>query len=127
MEVKFSADCIAKNLKMQYITAALINGRSAQVLVDTGANVVAINALQATALGLDYRQGRPATVITASGEVAAYAVNLASVEIGGIQVRNVEATVIEGAYPPMVLLGMSYLQHVEIRENDGILMLVQKY
>ena len=55
--------------------------------------------------------------------VAAWSVTLRSVDVGGIAVNNVPATVVEGNYPAMVLLGMTYLRHVKIEENQGILTL----
>ena len=47
--------------------------------------------------------------------------------IGGIAVNNVEGMVLEGKFPEKVLLGMSYLRHVEMSEKGGVLMLLQKY
>lgn len=114
---------IPRNDRMQYITTALLNGRNIQVLVDTGANVVAMNARQANALGIDYKAGVPSKLETASSIIDAWIVNLQSVEVGGIRVENVRATVAEGGYPSTILLGMSYLQHVEMRERDGVLSL----
>jgi aryl-phospho-beta-D-glucosidase BglC (GH1 family) len=60
---------------------------------------------------------------TASSIIDAWMVNLQSVELGGIRVENVRATVAEGDYPSTILLGMSFLQHVEMRERDGVLSL----
>ncbi len=114
---------IPRNDRMQYITSALVNGRRIQVIVDTGANVVAMNDRQATALGIDYKAGVPSKLETASSIIDAWMVNLQSVEVGGIRVENVRATVAEGDYPSTILLGMSYLQHVEMRERDGVLSL----
>jgi aspartyl protease family protein len=114
---------IPRNDRMQYITTALLNGRSIQVMVDTGANVVAMNSRQATALGIDYKAGVPSKLETASSIIDAWMVNLQSVELGGIRVENVRATVAEGDYPSTILLGMSFLQHVEMRERDGVLSL----
>lgn len=114
---------IPRNDRMQYITTALLNGRSIQVMVDTGANVVAMNSRQATALGIDYKTGVPSKLETASSIIDAWMVNLQSVELGGIRVENVRATVAEGDYPSTILLGMSFLQHVEMRERDGVLSL----
>jgi len=114
---------IPRNERMQYITTALVNGRSIQVMVDTGANVVAMNDRQALALGIDYKAGVPSKLETASSVVDAWMVNLQSVELGGIRVENVRATVSEGDYPSTILLGMSFLQHVEMRERDGVLSL----
>ncbi len=115
---------IARDSKLQYRTNAIINGRSVLVLVDTGANVIAINSSQATAMGVNYGEdGTPSAAETAAGVVAAHSVTLKSVSVGGLQVDNVPATVIEGAYPATVLLGMSYLRHVKIQEHDGMLSL----
>ena len=50
-------------------------------------------------------------------------VMLNSVSVGGIRVDNVEATVVESDFPATVLLGMSYVRHVKIEEQNGILSL----
>jgi len=118
---------IRKNQQRQYITTALINGFSVPVLVDTGANIVAFNARTARKLGVDYKKGVPSRVSTASGVVTGYRVMLDSVDVGGLIAHNVQASVLEGAYPETVLLGISYLQHVEMHEKDGVLMLMRKY
>jgi aspartyl protease family protein len=55
----------------------------------------------------------------------AYSVTLQSVSVGGIQVDNVPATVLEGVFPGTVLLGMSYLRHVKLQEHNGILSLTR--
>jgi aspartyl protease family protein len=114
---------IPRDARMQYQTTAIINGRSVPVLVDTGANVVALNSAQAGTLGVDYNAGSPARVETASGMVNAWYVTLQSVDVGGIRVDNVEATVVEGDFPSTILLGMTYLRHVKMEEADGVLSL----
>lgn len=114
---------IPRNERMQYITSALINGRSTRVIVDTGANVVAMSARHAAALGVDYKAGSRSKLETASATIDAWMVTLESVEVGGIRVDNVRATVAEGDFPSTILLGMTYLQHVELRERDGVLSL----
>ena len=118
---------IRTNRNHQYVTRAEINGRSTEVLVDTGANIMAMNSGTAAALGVQYRDAQPHQVSTASGQVWAFPVVLDSVSLGGIKINRVKATVIEGDFPSQVLLGMSYLRHVEISENSGVLMLLQKY
>jgi aspartyl protease family protein len=118
---------IRKNGQRQYITTAEINGRRAEVLVDTGANIVAINANAARAMGIDYERGAPSRVATAGGVVKAWSVILDSVDVGGIAVSSVQASVLEGAFPETVLLGMTYLQHVELSENGGVLSLTARY
>ena len=44
----------------------------------------------------------------------------------GILVRNVQATVIEGAHPSPPLLGMSWLARVGMREDGGVLYLQER-
>jgi aspartyl protease family protein len=118
---------IRKNDNLQYITTAAINGRSTRVLIDTGANMVAISATTAKSLGLKYEHGIPSLVTTASGTINAYQIMLDSVDVSGIRVNQVRASILEGSYPELVLLGTSFLQHVEMSEKNGILMLVGKF
>jgi aspartyl protease family protein len=118
---------ISRNQANQYITSALIDGKRSLVLIDTGANTVAMSSDHARSLGIDYKKGRPGMVRTASGEAKAYAINLRSVDVIGLRVDGVPASVIEGSYPDTILLGMSYLEHVSMREQDGVLYLQSKY
>ena len=96
------------------------------MLVDTGATVVALSSQQAQQLGINYLQGRATTVVTASGRANAYQIKLRSVIVGGINAEVVSAVVVEGDYPEMVLLGMSYLNYVDMREQNGVLLLQSK-
>ncbi len=122
-EPKEQVATIQRNAMLQYHTTARINGRQVQVLVDTGANVVAMSSTQAQALGIDYRAGIPSKVETASGVIPAHMVTLHSVSVGGILVNNVRASVVEGDFPATILLGMTYLQHVKMKEDNGVLSL----
>lgn len=114
---------IPRNAQRQYLTRVEINGRDTLALVDTGANSLAMSAAEAARLGLDWEQGRPVRVATASGEVTGRALRLRDLRVDGIRVPDVEATVIEGEHPPMVLLGISVLQHFDFREESGVLYL----
>jgi aspartyl protease family protein len=118
---------IPRNSYNQYITNASINGRRIEVLVDTGATSVAMSSRHAEQLGIDYKQGRKSAVITASGRAKAYTVKLRSVEVGGIAIKGLDASVIEGDFPMTILLGMTYLEHVHMREQNGTLFLQAKY
>ena len=117
---------IWRNSQGMYATAGSINGLPVSLLVDTGASQVAMNAAQARRLGIDYRViGRPAAITTASRLEPAWAVTLDSVKVGDIELSNIEGVVLEGAQPQTVLLGMSYLGRLDIR-NDGRLMTLQR-
>jgi aspartyl protease family protein len=118
---------IARDSMLQYQTTALINGRSVLVLVDTGANILAMSSAQAKAMNIDYSAGMPSRVETAGGVRDAYRITLQSVDVGGIRVESVPATVIDGEFPATILLGMSYLQHVKLQEHNGILSLSRSH
>ena len=118
---------IPRNGLNQYVSNAAINGKRVQVIVDTGANIIAMNSQDAQFLGIPYREGVPSIVRTASGEAKSYSVKLRAVDVGGILVSGVEAAVIEGSFPDTILLGMSYLQHVDITEKGGVLNLEATY
>lgn len=96
-----------------FLTNAVVNGRSIEVMVDTGATVVAINAETARRLGFFLTQ-RDFTVpiSTANGTIHAAPVKLAEVKLGGISVRNVDAAVLPGEVLPVNLLGMSFLKRL---------------
>ncbi len=105
-----------------YFAPGTINGESVRFLVDTGANAVALNSQEAQRLGLDYRSsGEQGLVTTASGQVQGFGVRLDRVQVGEIEVLNVPAVVIEGSYPQYVLLGMTFLREVEMREKSGLM------
>ncbi len=110
-----------------YYTPGRINGIAVKFLVDTGATSVAMNLPEAKRLGLNYRAGREITVGTASGTTKAYLVQLDSVRVGEIEVRNVEAAVHLGNFPSVILLGNSYLSRVELNRENGVLVLESRY
>jgi len=95
-----------------------INGTSVKFLIDTGANVVALNDATARLVGIDYKtDGKRGFATTASGYAAVYNLQLRSVSIGGITLRHVEAIVIEGPQPATALLGMSFLGKLDMKRQ----------
>ncbi|MBN4080644.1 retroviral-like aspartic protease family protein [Beggiatoa alba] len=110
-----------------YITHGSINKLSVQFLVDTGATWVAMSESVAKRLGLNYYRGTPGYAGTASGVAAIYKINLDSVQVGDIVLRNVSAAVITGYNSPQVLLGNSFLKRVEIQRTKQVMILKKKY
>lgn len=105
-----------------------VNGLPIRFLVDTGATTIAINSHDAERLGIDYkRHGKAGVASTASGLVRMYAVKLASVEIGGIRLQNIDAGVIEGSFPRDALLGMSFLGRLDMKRDGEKMELTQRY
>ena len=118
---------IRMNTSRQYITHGAINGRPVQFLVDTGANYIAMNAGTATALGISMADGVETTASTASDVVTMTLVTIREVQVGDIRRNNVQAMVSHSNFPTQILLGMSFLQHVDIRENAGLMVLSTQF
>jgi aspartyl protease family protein len=100
-----------------FFVNAVLNGVTFPAVIDTGATLVVLNLDQAESMGIDMRQSRRVTTHTANGPAPAYVITLASVQVGEIGLLNVPAMVIEGGGEklPTVLIGMSFLKHVEMR------------
>ena len=94
-----------------------VNGSSLPFIVDTGANLVVLSGSQADSIGLEYRQGEPSFALTASGKAPMFLVTLDEISFEGITLNYVKAGVIEGAYPQVPLLGMSFLDKVEMNRR----------
>lgn len=115
---------ILRDTAGSYRTVGSINGRTVSFVVDTGASAIAMNEQQARRLGLSYRlDGAKARVNTASGVAGGYALELDRVQVGELTLRNVPALVIRGDSPREVLLGMSFLKRVEMRNEGNMLVL----
>ena len=117
---------ITVNDNRQYFTAGTINGRSVQFLVDTGANVISIGGNLAASLGISTEGGNKGYATTAGGRTEVTHVTLKTVQVGEITQHNVGAIVSHAQNAPYVLLGMTFLQHVDISENAGLMVLTSK-
>ncbi|HEY5775098.1 MAG TPA: TIGR02281 family clan AA aspartic protease [Xanthomonadales bacterium] len=103
-----------------YEAEGQINGQPVMFLVDTGATDVSLPESAARALGLEF--GPRVTVMTAAGPAAAWVTRLDEVTVGGIRRKNVRATITDGEFNG-VLLGMSFLKHYSLQQQDGRLVI----
>ena len=103
-----------------------INGRSLNFLVDTGANLVVLSSDQANRIGLEYRNGTPSYAVTASGTTPMYAIQIPKISFGGLELTNIEAGVIEGSFPVIPLLGMTFLSRLNMTRNGNIMKLTKR-
>ena len=112
-----------------FLTTAYINAVPVQVVVDTGASTVAINRTDASRMGIDYASGQRVVFRTANGATVAWRVTLASVQVGEIVLSNVAAAVLEGGPEqlPIVLLGSTFLQHVDVQRNGDTLTITKRW
>jgi len=120
---------IWRNTRGGYTTVGTINGRTVNMLVDTGASAVAMSEVEARRLGIPYQlKGTVIRVSTASsGNVKGYNVILDRVQVGDILLRNVQGTVIEGSSPSEVLLGMTFLGQLQMENSGNVLLLKTKH
>jgi aspartyl protease family protein len=109
-----------------FLTEGSVNGGTVRFLVDTGATAIALPAADAVRLGIDYRKGLPGTMMTANGPAPAWRVKLDNVRIGGIELANVDAVVMERGLG-VALLGMSFLNRVEMRREGATMTLTRRF
>jgi len=110
-----------------YYARAEVNGRPLDVMVDTGASMVALTYEDAERAGLRLKPSDfTARVATANGHAAVAPVTLDRISIGRITVRNVEAAVTERGRLDKTLLGMSFLSRLDrVGISQGRLVLAE--
>jgi aspartyl protease family protein len=106
-----------------FTTRCHINGRPVPCLVDTGATETTLSTASADGIGLDYEDGIPTQAMTVNGMVAGWRVSLDSVRIGDVNVRGVDAIVVDNDSLPVVLLGMSFLGRFDMHRQGSTLTL----
>ena len=111
------------NRRHHYIFTVPINGTSVAFLIDTGAPSVSIP--EHVAKRLQLQRGASMRARTANGTVTVYATRIARIQIGDITLKNVRAHINPGMKSNVVLLGMSALKQLEIRQRDGQMILIQ--
>ena len=117
---------LAADLRGHFVSEGSINGHTMRFLVDTGATTIALPAADAIRLGINYRQGAVVRTRTAGGEASAFRVTLASVRLGDIEVTNVEGIVIEDGLD-IALLGMSFLNRLDMRQEGRTMTLIKRF
>jgi len=118
---------LSADTRGHFIAMGSINGGSVRFLVDTGATLVALPASEAGRLGIDYLRGQRGQMQTANGVAVAYRVKLDTVKIGDIEVNNVDAVVSENATMGVTLLGMSFLNRMEMKRDGQSMTLTKRY
>ena len=109
-----------------FFAEGLVNGVPVRFLVDTGASMVMLPAADARRLGIDYPSAPKARVQTAAGTISAYLVTLDRVKVGAIELNGIDGMVVDQG-GEMPLLGMSFLNRVEMRRNGDSMTLIRRY
>jgi aspartyl protease family protein len=109
-----------------FFTVGTINGAPMRFLVDTGATVISLGKSDAVRANVDFQKGQPGMSMTANGPVRVWRVTLNSVRVGDIVLNQVEASVHEHDLP-ITLLGMSFLNRMEMRRDGQSMTLKKRY
>ncbi len=111
---------LQRNRYGHYVASGEINRHPVTFMLDTGATHISIPENVARKLGL--KQGFPMTVATANGDIEVFATVLDQVSLGGIELQNISAGINPYMQGDEVLLGMSFLKHLNFsQENDQLL------
>ena len=110
-----------------FVTTGSVNGGSVRFLVDTGATLIALPASEARRLGINYTQAPRGTMQTANGVAVAYRVKLDTVKVGEVVVNGVDAVVGENDALGITLLGMSFLNRMEMKRDGDSMTLTKRF
>ena len=105
------------NRQGQYVSKGFINGTPVTFLLDTGANDVSIPAHIAKEIGL--KRGRKIRFETANGLAFGYKTRLEKVALGEIELKNISASINPNVTFDEILLGMSFLRHLELLQKNN--------
>ncbi|MEI7431835.1 MAG: TIGR02281 family clan AA aspartic protease [Betaproteobacteria bacterium] len=109
-----------------FLTTGNINGMSVRFIVDTGASMVSLGASDASRIGIDVSRGQKGIANTANGQTTVTRVKLDTVRVGEIVMNNVDALVHQQDMP-YVLLGMSFLNRMEMQRDGDTMTLKKRY
>ena len=112
---------LERNRQGHYVANGRINGQTVTFLLDTGATDIAIPAHLGNELGLE--RGAPVMFQTANGLAQGYRTRLDSVQLGHITLHDLPASLNPNMQLDEVLLGMSFLKHVEFIQRGDTLIL----
>lgn len=107
-----------------FYTTGTINGTSVRFIVDTGATMISLGASDARRIGLDASRGQRGLTNTANGQAMVTKIQLDTVRVGDITLYNVDALIQQNEMP-IALLGMSFLNRMEML-RDGSTMTLKK-
>jgi aspartyl protease family protein len=118
---------LAADTRGHFVVDGEVNGGTVRFLLDTGATMIVLSSADAARLGIDYRKGQPSMMNTANGVAPAYRVKLDSVRVGDITVNSVDAVVMAGGVLPVALLGMSFLNRMQMKRDGQTMVLTKRF
>lgn len=114
---------LQRNRYGHYVASGTINDVPVVFLLDTGASDISVPGELSQLIGL--QRGRPMVYRTANGAIQVFATRLKKVDLGGIVLGNVRASINPNMQGNEVLLGMSFLKHLEFTQRGDELIIRQ--
>jgi aspartyl protease family protein len=112
---------LQRNRGGHYMATGEINGQPVEFMLDTGASDISVPARLAERLGL--KRGAKMVYQTAAGPVVQFATQIDRVALGPIELSAVRASINPHSDDGVVLLGMSFLKHLEFVQRGDTLTL----
>jgi aspartyl protease family protein len=116
---------IPANAQGHYVTDVFVNGQALKMVVDTGATMVALRNEDAAALNVfPLPSDFTIPISTANGIAHAAPVKLREIQLGSMQIYDVDAIVAERGVMNISLLGMTFLSRLsKVEMASGSLLL----
>lgn len=114
---------LQRNRYGHYVANGEINGHTVEFLLDTGATDVSVPQSLADRLGLE--RGQPITYDTANGSITAYLTRIHDLRLGNIELQDIPASINPYKGDDTILLGMSFLKHLEFTQRGDTLIIRQ--
>jgi len=112
---------LERNRLGHYVANGTINGEDVIFMLDTGASDVSVPESLANQIGLE--KGRTSVYQTANGPIRVWQTLINEVRLGNIRVSNVRASINPAVQGNKVLLGMSFLKHLDFNQPGNTLTL----
>ncbi|HEB59414.1 MAG TPA: TIGR02281 family clan AA aspartic protease [Gammaproteobacteria bacterium] len=124
VESQLSADgtqevVLQRNRYGHYVATGAINGQEVTFLLDTGATDVSVPLVLADRLGL--KKGPVVFFETANGTASGYRTRIDHIRLGNIELHDIVASINPNVQGDEVLLGMSFLKHLEFTQRGNTL------
>lgn len=114
---------LERNRWGHYVAEGAINGKRVDFILDTGATDISVPGKLAENLALS--KGPARIYQTANGRIQVFSTRLERVSLGGIELNQVRASINPYMQGDEVLLGMSFLKHLEFTQRGDSLTIRQ--
>lgn len=114
---------LQRNRYGHYNLTGRINGHEVEFLLDTGATDISIPDSVARKIGL--KRLYAMQFQTANGIARGYATRVKEVQVGNIVLHDLPASINPNVDDDIILLGMSFLKHIEFTQRGDTLILRQ--